>query len=148
MRIWLTGSVDFLDFVAVGVERLDDLLDVLLVVRLDRDRQHDLLEAVGDLRLVVVELDDIGILFGKDARDVEQLARLVRQLDGEAEDTAACNQGLVDERRDGRDVDVAARDDGDDLLALEGELCERGEREDAGAFRDELVMKTATVRKK
>ena len=71
MRIWLTGSVDFLDFVAVGVERLDDLLDVLLVVRLDRDGQHDLLEAVGDLRLVVVELDDIGILFGKDARDVE-----------------------------------------------------------------------------
>ena len=109
-------------------------------MRLDRDRQHDLLEAVGDLRLVVVELDDIGILFGEDARDVEQLARLVRQLDGEAEDAAACNQGLVDERRDGRDVDVAARDDGDDLFALEGELRERGEREYTGALRDKLVL--------
>lgn len=54
-RIFLpVYSVDFLDFVAVRVEGLDDLMDVLLVVRLDGDGQYDLLEAVGDLRLVVV----------------------------------------------------------------------------------------------
>lgn len=115
-------------------------MDVLLVVRLDGDGQYDLLEAVGDLRLVVVELDDVGILFGEDARDVEQLARLVWQLDGESEDAAARDQSLVDERRDGRDVDVAARDDRDDLLVVERQLRECGEREDAGALCDELVL--------
>ena len=134
------SSVDALRLVAMRSERGDDALDVFLVVCLAGDFEHDFFEAVRPLGLVVVELDDVRVLFGEDARDVEELAWLVWQLDAEAEDAAARDERFVDERGDRRDVDVAARDDGGDLLVLEWQLRERREREDARAFGDELVL--------
>ena len=113
---------------------------MLAVVRLHGDFELHLLEAVGDARLVVNEFDDVGMLTRDNFCHFEELAGLVGQLHGEAEDAAARDEGLADERRYGRDVDVAAREDGHDLLALEGQPCERREREDARALGDELVL--------
>ena len=84
--------------------------------------------------------DDVRVLLGEDTGDVQQLPGLVGELHAEAEHAAPRDERLVDERGDGRDVDVAARDDGGDLLVLEWQFRERREREDARAFGDELVL--------
>ena len=115
-------------------------LDVLAVVRFDGDFELHLLETVGHARLIVDELDDVRMFSRNNLRHLEELAGLVGQLHGEAEDAAARDEGLADERRYGRDVDVAAREDGHDLLALEGQPCERREREDARALGAALVL--------
>ena len=105
-----------------GRKGLCDFIDMLLPVGFHGDLEHDLFEAVGYLCLVVIELDDVGVLLGEYLRDLQQLSGLVRKLYGEAEYTAAGDEGLVDEGGDRRYIDVAAADDGSDLLSLEIEL--------------------------
>ena len=133
-------SIDLRDGKPLALQGGGQALDVLAVVRLDGDFELHLLEAVGHARLIVDELDDVRMFSRNDLRHLEELAGLVGQLHGEAEDAAARDERFADESRDGRDVDVAAREDGHDLLALEGQPCERREREDARAFGDELVL--------
>ena len=91
------NSIDFRDRVTALFQRAADAVDVLLVVRLHRHGQHDLLETVRDHGLIVVQPDDIRALISEDLRYRQQLTRLVRKLYREAEDTAARDEGLIDE---------------------------------------------------
>ena len=109
-----------------------------LTIGFDGDLQLYLFEAVRDLGLVVVELDDIGVLVGEDLRYLQQLARFIRKLYGEAEDAAARDECLVDERGDRGNVDIAAAHDGRNLFALEGELAEAGQAQYAGNGEDRI----------
>ena len=93
-----------------------------------------------DDRLIVVEANDVGGLFGQYLRNAEKLAGLVGKLNGEAEDAAAGDKPFVNEGGDRRDVDIAAGNDGRRLFAAELPLGERSQRENARAFGDEFVL--------
>ena len=67
---------------------------MLLSVCLNGDGELYLLEAVRYHRLIVVEADDVRVLLCEDLCDGEKLPRLVGQLDGEAEHSAARDECL------------------------------------------------------
>ena len=60
------------------------------------------------------------------SRHLLQLAGLVGQGEGEADVPAAGDEAAGDDTAQNIHVDVAAGDDADDLLALDGELVEDG----------------------
>ena len=115
-------------------------LDVFFVVGLAGDFEDYLLETVGHFGLVVVEFDDVGVFFGEDAGDVQELAGFIRQEYAEAEDAATGDFCLFNQGGNRGDVDIAAADDGGYFFALEGEFGEGGEGEDARAFGNEFVF--------
>ncbi len=117
-----------------------DALDVFFVVGLAGDFEDYLLEAVGHFGLVVVEFDDVGVFFGEDAGDVEELAGFIRQEYTEAEYAATGNFCLFNQGGNRGYIDIAAADDGGYFFALEGELGEGGKGQHACAFGDEFVF--------
>ena len=119
-------SVNSFQFVAVVVQGFGDALDVFFVVGFTGDFEDYCFEAVGHFGLVVVEFDDVGVFFGEDAGDVEELAGFIRQEYAEAEDAPTGYFGFFDKCRNRGNVDIAAADDGGYFFALEGELGEGG----------------------
>ena len=117
-----------------------DALDVFFVVGLAGDFEDYLFETVGHFGLVVVEFDDVGVFFGEDAGDVEELARFIRQEYAEAEYAATSYFRLFNQGGNCGDVNIAAADDGGYFFALEGELGEGGKGQHACAFGDEFVF--------
>ena len=94
-------SVDAFYIIAVFIQSRDDSLDMIFVMGFHRDFENDLFEAVRDFCLIVIELDDIGILFCENAGNVQKLPRLVGKRDGKTEYAAAGDQSLVDQSGDG-----------------------------------------------
>ena len=84
--------------------------------------QSNLLEAVCYLGLIVIQLDNIGILISQNLRYLQQLARLIRQQYGEAEDAAAGHHSLINQRRNGGNINITTADDSYYLLALKWQL--------------------------
>lgn len=98
-------------FKAVVFQRFDDLRDVLMAVGLGGDFEHDTVETILGLELVVIEPDDVGALIGEDLCDQEQLTRCIRQFNAEGENASAGDETGADHRGDGDHVDVATGDD-------------------------------------
>lgn len=98
--IWLIFifSIDFRYMEAALRKGFGDLADMFRIVRFDGDLELHFFEAVRDLGLIVIELDDVGILFGQNLGDLQELAWLVRQLNGKAEYAAARDERFIDER--------------------------------------------------
>ena len=68
---------------------MDNAVNMILSVCFDGDGKLHLLETVGHHGLIVVEADDVGILFSENLSDIEQLSRFIRKLYGEAEYASA-----------------------------------------------------------
>ena len=78
-------SVDALGLESGFPECREDAVDVLGAVGLDRDAErHRVGVVAGCLELVVIKLNDVGALLGKQGGHLDELARSIRQLDLEA----------------------------------------------------------------
>ena len=60
------------------------------------------------LELVVIKLNDVGALLGKQGGHLDELARSIRQLDLEVHDAAAGDHTFLNHRTHGHGVDIAA----------------------------------------
>lgn len=85
----------FVHIIAAVLQGFDYPVDMVMVVGFHRNIQGHLLEAVGYLGLVVVQLDDVGIGFRQYLGYIQQLAWFVRQLYRETEHPATGDKGLV-----------------------------------------------------
>ena len=78
-------------------------------VGFDRDpKRYRVGVMAGGLELIVIQLDDVGALLGKQRGHLDQLARGIRQLDLKVHDAAAGNHTLLNHGADGHGIDVAA----------------------------------------
>ena len=57
----VSASIDYIQLIAVFMQRRNDAVDVIVVMGLNSDCQNDFLEAVSDLCLVVIKIDDVRI---------------------------------------------------------------------------------------
>lgn len=57
----VSALIDYIQLIAVFMQCRDDTVDVIVVMGLNSDCQNDFLEAVGDLCLVMVKIDDVRI---------------------------------------------------------------------------------------
>ena len=77
------------------IQRLNNSVNVLLIVRLNRHAKQNFLETVRNQRLIVVELDNVSIFFRQNLGDIQKFTRFIGQLYRERENSAARNQRFV-----------------------------------------------------
>ena len=102
--------------------------------------QHNLLEAVSYLGLVVLQLDNIGVLVSQYLRYVEELAWLVWQLYREAEYPASGNESLINQSRNSGNINIAATDNGCYLFPLERKLVQSSQTKGTSSLSYQLVL--------
>ena len=88
----------------------------------------------------MLELDDIAVDIRDQAGYPVQLARLVRQQDGDRKDPVAQDQALLDDRGHGDDVHIAAAQDTDHLLVPAVDVAEGRHGQKAGVLDHHLVV--------
>ena len=103
----------------------------------------------GCLELVVIKLNDVGALLGKQGGHLDELTRSIRQLDLEVHDAAAGNHTFLNHRTHGHGVDVAAGHNrhhhvraggGGELARTQVQVFQRSQRNGAGRLDHQLVL--------
>ena len=103
-------------FVAAVLKCINDALLMLCSKCFDRHFQLYLVVPVDADKLVMFQTDDIALLVGNDLRYMNELARLVRQHDGNREDPVSHNQAVLNHVRNRDDVRIAPAQDRDNFL--------------------------------
>ena len=101
------------------------------------------------LELVVIKLNDVGALLGKQGGHLDELARSIRQLDLEVHDAAAGDHTFLNHRTHGHGVDIAAGHNrnhhvraggGGELARTQVQVFQRSQRNGAGPPRPTQLM--------